>query len=275
MLADPAAFRANPIGLDSFFVRQHYLDFLNRDPDSAGLEFWVNNIAACGADETCRESQRINTSAAYFLSTEFQETGYLVERLYKAAYGDGTATSIFGGAHQIPVPIVRFNEFLPDTRALGQGVIVGQDGWPTVLENNKQAFTMQFVQGPRFLAALPLTMSPAEFVDKLNTNTDGALSQSQRDQLVNDLTVGPRNRAQVLRAVAEDADLNTAEFNRAFVLMQYFGYLRRNPNESPDSDYTGYDFWLTKLNQFNGNFVNAEMVKAFLDSEEYQARFRQ
>jgi hypothetical protein len=58
-------------------------------------------------------------------------------------------------------------------------------------------------------------------------------------------------------------------------LMQYFGYLRRNPNESPDSDYTGYDFWLTKLNQFHGNFVNAEMVKAFLDSEEYQARFRQ
>ncbi len=274
MLADPEAFRSNPISLDFFFVRQHYLDFLNREPDSAGLEFWVNNIAACGADETCRESKRINTSAAYFLSTEFQETGYLVERLYKAAYGDGSSTSTFGGTHQIPIPIIRFSEFLPGTQALGQGVIVGQDGWPTVLENNKQAFTTQFVQSPRFLAALPPTMSPAEFVDKLNTNTDRALSQSERDQLVNDLTAGTKNRAQVLRAVAEDPDLNTAEFNRAFVLMQYFGYLRRNPNDSQDSDYTGYDFWLAKLNQFNGNFVNADMVKAFLDSEEYQARFR-
>jgi hypothetical protein len=80
-------------------------------------------------------------------------------------------------------------------------------------------------------------------------------------------------RAQVLRSVAEDPDLNSAEFNRAFVLMQFFGYLRRNPNDAPDSDYTGYDFWLTKLNQFNGNFVNADMVKAFINSSEYRQRF--
>src|SRR5207244_7508853 len=126
---------------------------------------------------------------------------------------------------------------------------------------------------PRVLAALPATMSPAEFVDKLNTNTGGALSQSERDQLVDDLTAGNKNRAQVLRAVAEDPDLNTAEFNRAFVLMQYFGYLRRNPNAAPDSDHSGYDFWLTKLNQFNGNFINAEMVKAFISSVEYRQRF--
>ena len=77
----------------------------------------------------------------------------------------------------------------------------------------------------------------------------------------------------MLRAVAEDPDLNNAEFNRAFVLMQFFGYLRRNPNDAPDADYTGYDFWLTKLNQFNGNFRNAEMVKAFITSIEYRQRF--
>ena len=69
------------------------------------------------------------------------------------------------------------------------------------------------------------------------------------------------------------ATLNTQEFNRAFVLMQFFGYLRRDPNSGPDTDYTGYDFWLTKLNQFNGNFVSAEMVKAFITSSEYRQRF--
>jgi hypothetical protein len=274
MLNDPEAFRSNPIDLDSFFVRQHYLDFLNREPDSAGLEFWVNNIAACGADTTCREAKRIDTSAAYFLSTEFQETGYLAERLYKASYGDGTGTSTFGGTHQISVPIIRFNEFLFDTQAIGQGVIVGQAEWRTVLENNKQAFTTQFVERPRFLDAFPTTMAPAQFVDRLNANSGDALSQSERDQLVNDLASGAKARAQVLREVAEDQDLNRAELNRAFVLMQYFGYLRRNPNDPADSDYTGYDFWLTKLNYFKGNFVNAEMVKAFLDSEEYITRFR-
>jgi hypothetical protein len=116
-------------------------------------------------------------------------------------------------------------------------------------------------------------MTPAQFVDTLNTNAGNALSQSERDQLVNDLSTSAKTRAQVLRAVAEDPDLNTAEYNRAFVLMQYFGYLRRNPNDPQDTDYTGYDFWLTKLNQFNGNYNAAEMVKSFLVSGEYRQRF--
>ena len=75
--------------------------------------------------------------------------------------------------------------------------------------------------------------------------------------------------------MAEDLDLKSAEDSRAFVLMQYFGYMRRNPNDAPEAglDYTGYDFWLTKLNQFNGNFINAEMVKAFISSGEYRQRF--
>ena len=98
---------------------------------------------------------------------------------------------------------------------------------------------------------------------------------SEREQLINDLTFGIKSRAQVLRAIAEDSDLFASEKNRAFVLTQFIGYLRRNPNDPPRAglDYTGYDFWLTKLNQFNGNFVNAEMVKSFLVSGEYQGRF--
>jgi len=80
-------------------------------------------------------------------------------------------------------------------------------------------------------------------------------------------------RSRALRDVAENSILNTQEFNRAFVLMQYFGYLRRNPNDPQDTDYTGYEFWLNKLNLFNGNFVAAEMVKAFITSNEYRQRF--
>ena len=77
----------------------------------------------------------------------------------------------------------------------------------------------------------------------------------------------------MLRAVAEDQDLSNAEFNRAFVLMQYFGYLRRDPNSGQDIDYSGYDFWLHKLIQFNGDYNQAEMVKAFITSVEYRQRF--
>jgi hypothetical protein len=80
-------------------------------------------------------------------------------------------------------------------------------------------------------------------------------------------------RAQAFRSVVEDTDFNRREFNRAFVLMEYFGYLRRNPDDTPDTDFSGYNFWLNKLNQFNGNFINADMVKAFIESGEYRRRF--
>jgi hypothetical protein len=119
-------------------------------------------------------------------------------------------------------------------------------------------------------------MTAADFVDKMNTNAGNVLSAGERTNLINLLGSTPSDlsrRAAVLRAVAEDPDLKTAEFNKAFVLMQYFGYLRRSPNDFPDTDYSGFNFWLTKLNQFNGNFQNAEMVKAFIESIEYRQRF--
>jgi hypothetical protein len=116
-------------------------------------------------------------------------------------------------------------------------------------------------------------MTATQFVDKLNINAGNPLSQSECDQLVTDLSTSTQSRAQVLRAIAESSNVSLAEYNRAFVLMQYFGYLRRNPNDPQDSVYTGYDFWLTKLNQFDGNYLNAEMVKAFITSIEYRQRF--
>jgi len=272
----------NPIDVPNFFVKQHYLDFLNRQPDQAGWDFWTNKITSCGANAQCIEVQRISVSASFFLSIEFQQTGYLVERFYKVAYGDATGNSTINGPHQLSVPIVRFNEFLQDTQRIGQGVIVLQPGWDTLLENNKQAYAKEFVQTSRFTAAgaFPTTMTPTQFVDKLDQNAGHVLSASERTTIINLFggsvdTSSVVARAQAIRQVAEDQDLYNAELNRAFVLAEYFGYLRRNPNDSPEStlDYSGYDFWLTKLNQFNGNYFNAEMVKAFLSSIEYRQRF--
>ena len=259
-------------------VCQHYHYFLNRQPDQSGWDFWTNEITSCGTNAACIDLKRINVSAAYFLSIEFQQTGYLVERMYKVAYGDATSTSTFGGAHQLAVPIVRFKEFLRDTQQIGLGVVVGQTGWETVLENNKQAFASEFVQRSRLKTALPTTMTPAQFVDKLNQNAGNVLSAGDRAIAIALFgsatnTSNVTARAQALRQVSENQNLYNAEFNRAFVLMQFFGYLRRNPNDPQDPDYTGWEFWLVKLNQFNGNFVNAEMVKAFISSTEYRQRF--
>lgn len=256
----------NPIDNASFFVRQHYVDFLNREPDAAGLNFWVNEITSCGADAACIEVKRINVSAAFFLSIEFQETGYLVYRTYKSAFGN------LSGA---PVPIV-LSDFLRDTQQIGQGVQVNVGDWQAQLEANKQAYTLAFVQRTDFLAAFPNSMTATDFVTQLNTRAGGVLSPSEQTTLVNILGATPADvakRAEVLRIVAEDNDLKSAEFNKAFVLMQYFGYMRRNPNDFPDSNFNGFDFWLGKLNDFNGNFIDAEMVKAFITSIEYRQRF--
>jgi len=260
------------------FVRQHYHDFLNREPDQSGWDFWTNQITSCGSDVQCNEVRRIDVSASFFLSIEFQQTGYLVERFYKVAYADATGNSTFGSPHTLPVPIVRFDEFMKDTQRIGRGVIVLSPGWEQALENNKQAYALEFVQTTRFINALPTTMTPSQFVTRLNQNAGGPLSLSEQQTAINLFggagnTTNQTARAQAVRMVADDQDLYSAEFNRAFVLAQYFGYLRRNPNDAPDTDYTGYDFWLTKLNQFNGNYINAEMVKAFLSSIEYRQRF--
>ena len=249
-----------------FFVHTHYVDFLSRMPEPAGFTFWDNEIRSCGTDAACIEIKRINVSAAFFISIEFQNTGYLVYRIHKSAFGDLVGK---------PVP-VRREVFMPDTRNIATGIIVGQAGWEQAIENNKVAFTLAFVQRPEFQAAYPNTLSAEQFVNRLDMNAGLVLNSSEQTQIVGALALGPNDparRATASRAVAENANLQQREFNKAFVLMQYFGYLRRNPDTAPDTNFDGYNFWLGKLNQFSGNFVQAEMVKAFITSVEYGQRF--
>jgi len=258
----------NPIDTAAFFVRQHYLDFLGREPDPAGLTFWTNELTSCGVVQSCIEGKRTNVSAAFFLSVEFQETGYLVYRMYRSAYGNLPGT---------PIPLT-LNEFTPDRQRVAQGIVVGVGNWQAQLESNKSAFALDFVSRARFITAYPTTMTPTEYVDGLFATAGIAPSPNERAAAIAEFGVAATSadapaRARVLRRVAENAVLSQREFNRAFVLMQYFGYLRRDPNVAPDSDFIGYEFWLAKLNQFNGNFIDAEMVKAFLLSSEYRHRF--
>jgi hypothetical protein len=419
----------NTIDDSTNFVRQQYHDFLNREPDPSGLAFWVNNIESCGANAQCREVKRIDTSAAFFLSIEFQHTGFLAYRAYAAAFGP-TRT---GGTVPLTLP-----EFLTDSQQLGKGVVIGNAGADAQLEANKVAYFNQFVTRPEFVTKYPGALTNDQYVDNLlasaglspsqvrlftvnltnsqevpptnpTTSTGGARPASFgtarfrfndaqtaltmtatisnidvgnaqtpdtndnllnahlhagasvapgvngpvvwgffgapfndnspndavatptiggvggtftgkwdapegngttlaaqlanlragrayinfhtvqfgggeirgnfpaedafRNSLVAGLNAGTETRATVLRKVAEAEELSLRESNRAFVLMQYFGYLRRNPNDAPDADFSGYTFWLNKLNFFNGDFRAAEMVKAFISSSEYRKRF--
>jgi len=242
----------NPINDTTFFVRQHYLDFLGREPDAEGLQFWVDNIRSCGGDLQCRQVKRVNVSAAFFLSIEFQGTGFFVQRLYRLAYG------------RAPL----FAEYLPDLTAVREGVIVGQAGALDRLELNKWQFVEQFVKRAAFKAKYD-SQNEAQYVDALAAAAGVTLPEEERTGLVVELLTHRETRGGVLLKMAEKDAFVRAEFNRAFVQMQYFGYLRRDP------DAAGFNFWLGKLNSFNGDYIRAEMVKAFLESIEYRARFGQ
>jgi hypothetical protein len=188
-------------------------------------------------------------SAAFFLSIEFQQTGYYVYRLYRASYG------------RVPMRL----EFLPDKMRIAGGLIVGEAGWEMKLAGNKQAFLQGWVNRPDFQSRYS-SLSNQQYVDALIANARVMITPAERDYLVQELARGT-SRADVLAKLIENPTFARAEFNSAFVLMQYFGYLGRDP------DQAGYNFWLNKLNQFDGNYINAEMVKAFLVSIEFRRRF--
>jgi len=248
----------NPIDDAQSFVYTHYHDFLNREPDPAGLAFWTNQIASCGSDVKCIEEKRVNVSASFFLSIEFQETGYLRYLLEKESFGS----------------LPKYAEFMRDLQEVGRDVVVNSPGWEQKLRNNQQLFAEAWVKRPAFKAAYD-AMSNADYVNALYANAGVLPTQAERDSLVNALDTASESRARILLEVAGNVAFRQKENNSAFVLMQYFGYLRRDPAAAPDSDLTGYNFWLTKLNQFGGNYIDAEMIKAFITSFEYRQRFAQ
>src|SRR6185369_11417789 len=255
----------NVIDDQTVFVGQHYHDFLNRQGDSAGVTFWTDTITSCGVDVQCIEVKRINASAAFFLSTEFQETSFFVIRTQRVAFGrkSDTAASRF-----------TYLEFVRDARRVGNGVIIGQPGAEQQLENNKQAYATDIVSNSNFIARFPLAQSADQYVDALFSSAMVVPTATERQAAILAFGAGgTTGRVAALSNVTDSASLNDAEFNAAFVLLQYYGYLRRNPTDQPDNNDNGYQFWLNKLNMFGGNFINAEMVKAFILSDEYRNRF--
>jgi hypothetical protein len=271
---DTSEAATNPIDDARGFVCQQYHDFLNRQSDQSGEDFWTNEITSCGSNAACIDEKRNNVSAAFFLSVEFQNTGYLVIRAHKAAFGSDKSTP-------------RYSVFLRDQREINEGVIVGQPGADTRLQQNIQKFFDEFVQRPEFVTHFPGGMAAATYVDMLFTNSGVTPTTAERNAAISAYGSGDTaGRAAALRSVADSNSVFQKQYNPAFVLMEYYGYLRRNPDDAPDNNFSGYDFWLNKLNQFSqpgedvrnesvalGRVKRAEMVKAFLVSGEYRQRF--
>jgi len=249
------------------FVCQHYHDFLNREDDSSGLAFWTNEIESCGNDSACISSKRISVSGAFFLSIEFQETGGFGIRIQRVAFGKKSAEA---------ATRISYDEFIRAARQVGDGVVVGQPGFQARLGANEQTYATQVVSSAAFINRYPLPQTADQYVDALFASAGVTPTTAERQAGINAFGAGgTAGRTSALISVANSNSVGLAEFTPSFVLMQYFGYLRRNPTDAPDLNDNGYQFWLAKLNQFNGDFRRAEMVKAFITSTEYRSRFGQ
>lgn len=238
---------ANAVDDPEFFVRQHYRDFLGREPDLTGLEYWTSQLRSCGNDAECSAKERLAISAAFFVESEFQQTGGFVYRVYKAGLARPPA----------------FSEFNRD-----RGEIVAGGS----LESSRQSFALDFVQRPAFVEKYPSTLSSEEFMNRLLSlvrESSGLDLSRQRASLLALWDGTDTGRAAIVRQLAENPEFIQTEYKRAFVLMQYFGYLRR------DADRGGYDFWLNLLDSKRPNDAKSyrAMVCAFLTSTEYQLRF--
>ena len=235
----------NPIDESEYFVRQQYADFLNRYPDQGGLNFWFNEINKCGVNTICISNRRIDVSGAFFIEAEFQQTGFFVYRVRKSTLGVQPS----------------YGQYIVDRNQIGLGT-----------DANKTAFVQAFVQRGDFLQKYPTSQTGAQFIDALIANvqqSSGVDLSSKKPELANEYIQGltqVESRARVIRKLVEYPEYINAEFNPAFVLAEYFGYLRRDP------DPGGFQFWLNVLNNSTPRNFRA-MVCAFITSAEYQRRF--
>jgi len=234
-----------------FFVQQQYIDFLSRFPEQAGFDSWMNvlNTAAQGqgctaiSNTECLHQARITASGGFFGSQEFNIKGGYVFRFYK------------GSLARMP----SYAEMVADMRSV-TGATAAE------VEQKRSAFASNWVVRSDFLASFPRSLNPTQFVD--NISQTAGITLGNRTQVISDLTAAGNTdagRAVAMRAIADSAEETNKEFNPSFVYMQYVGYLRRDPEPA------GFNSWLTYLNSPGSDF--REMIRGFMDSQEYRNRF--
>ncbi|MGI8734055.1 MAG: Calx-beta domain-containing protein [Pyrinomonadaceae bacterium] len=226
----------NPIDQTAFFVRQHYIDFLGREPDPGGFAGWQSTINNCPpGDTTC---DRIHVSGNFFQSAEFQQRGYFVYRFYPVAFGRKP----------------EYVEFIPDLARVSGFLSDAQ------LEAARVQFVNDFMARPAFVTKFN-GLNNTQYVDTLLATA--MVTHSARDFWIKALTDGLRTRAQVLREISDSGEVYNKYYNQAFVVMQYFGYLRRDPDA----------FYLAWIEVLDSSGNSRDMISGFVNSAEYRFRF--
>jgi len=252
-----------------FFIQQQYIDFLRRFPEPDGMAFYLNILNGCqSTDIECVKFTRGALSANFFRSPEFQRKGSYVMYLYMVSLGQRPATvDELNNPAKIDRP--HYAEFMADL-----GTISTPNDDAALTNQKKDELSVAWLQRTE-VNAIYGGLSNAAFVQKL-VDTAG-VNLSNQTQLLNDLNGGQKTRAQVLRAVAESPEVDAKFYKQAFVTMEYFGYLRRDPEVcvgSPNPSQCGYIFHNERFNlTADKDFLENTIVRGFIESPEYINRF--
>ena len=221
-----------------FFIKQHYIDFLGRMPEPDGMKFWLNIMNNCSSTTNNPDCDRTFVSSRFFMSDEFQERGYFVYRLYDAVIGR----------------LAHFPEFMDDVKRL--------NGFQTVPEQvkAKENYVKDFTTRAEFRALYDQHTTPDAFITALSNKA--GVSPANRAALVQ---LAGQNRALALKAFIETTEVAEKFYDRGFISMQYYGYLRREPEAA------GFQFWQQKMSETNHDY--RFMVSGFINSDEYKLRF--
>jgi uncharacterized repeat protein (TIGR01451 family) len=240
---------SNPIDGTNFFVRQQYIDFLGREPDPAGFAGWTSTINNCSGDTT--QCDRIHVSQLFYQSDEFQSRGYYVFKFYPVSFPGIAGVDPAGAGHKPD-----YAQFAPDLATVSGFLTVPQ------LEAAKDQFAANFAARPAFVARYG-SLNNTQFVDTLLATAGVTFTATARQALIDGLNGGTLTRAKALRQIVDSPEVSSKYFNEAYVVMEYFGYLRRDP----DALYLN---WLDVINQSNDP---RGMVIGFVNSIEYRQRF--
>jgi hypothetical protein len=247
---DGAAGAPNPIDQREFLVRQFYLDMLNREPEPSGLAAWLNRLNTCPqAGETTQNCDEIEVASAFFRSPEFFDRSYFVYKFYEAALGRQP----------------QHDEYQRDLRRL-TGFLTAEE-----LEQRKREFAEEFVNRAEFHTLYDPFGSGQSFVDAVLAGAGAdrpgveaaTVATSNRQSVIDRLGTGQITRAQGLRELMEASEISQRFFNKAFVVVGYFAFLRRNPD-------IAYLHWINVLNT-TGDY--REMIRGLMQSPEYRLRF--
>lgn len=268
-----------------FFIQQQYIDFLRRFPEAGPdnvygtaddpMKFYLEILNRCNpADTECVKQLRGIVSANFFRSPEFQRKGAYVMYLYMVSIGQRPVTPAELPAKNDPTKNDRphYSEFMADL-----GSISTPNDDPALTETKKAALAEAWMQRPQIqqLYPNPPAMSHAQFVQAL-LNTAG-VTNSNQSQYIADLNAGTTTRGKVLRLIAESAEVDAKFYKQAFVTMEYFGYLRRDPEDchgTPDPNQCGFIFHNNRFNlPFDPHDIENTIVRGFIESPEYMNRF--